>query len=84
MIYVHMVCPSYGVVIREMWTRELPHEGLAEGAIMQKAFSGELTLSIPDSIPEAYKELLNGKPSLDIVFWLMLIYVRPATFVHHA
>lgn len=79
-----MVCPSYGVVIREMWTRELPHEGLAEGAIMQKAFSGELILSVPDSIPEAYKELLNGKPSLDISLWLVLIYVGAATFVSHA
>lgn len=61
-----MVCFSYGVVIREMLTREFPQTVLAEGALMHKAFSGKLTHSVREYIPRAFKELLCGKFTLKI------------------
>lgn len=65
MTYLHMVFCSYGVVVWELLTRELPHKGLATLEVMQKVLAGTMiTLAIPMSVPEAYATLLHGKPSL--------------------
>lgn len=69
-----MVCFSYGVVMWEMLTGELPHKDLVDGTIMLKAMSGQLTLPIPESKPNVYKELLYGK--------LMLKTMNFGVFTH--
>ena len=59
-----MVFFSYGVVVWEMLTGGHPYEDVVDGALMLKALTGQLTLSVPESIPKSYKELLCGKLTL--------------------
>lgn len=62
---------SYGVLVWEMLTREIPHAGLQMGPLIVKATSRQLALDIRESISDAYKKLLrdclchdtNGRPS---------------------
>ena len=57
---MHIVCFSYGVVMWEMLTRQLPHENIAEGTLIHEAHSGQLRFSVPESVPKACGELLLG------------------------
>lgn len=64
-----MVCFSFGVVMWEMLTRERPHSSQATlGPLVEKARLGQLALSIPESTPAAYKQLLCGKLILKDLF----------------
>jgi len=53
---------SYGVVVWEMLTGKIPHEGLVLGQLVTMAVKGELLcLPIPESAPKAFKQLVSGK-----------------------
>lgn len=60
------MCFSYGVMLWEMLTREIPNEGLQVVPLVKKATSGKLALDMRESIPEAYKKLLLGKSTLSL------------------
>lgn len=79
MICVRMMRFSYGIVMWEMLTKDLPHPGQTTGPLSERARSGQLALPIPESISYVYKELLRGKPTPDIGLWHMLTHVETAT-----
>ena len=53
---------SYGVVIWEMLSGDIPHYGLQPSAMIVKSISGELgNLPVKQSFPEDYKLLIKSK-----------------------
>ena len=67
---------SYGIVIWEMLSGDIPHKGKEPTEIIHKSQAGELfTLHVAQSFPEHYKLLLNSK------FKLCMIN-PPVVFIH--
>lgn len=52
---------SFGVVVWELLTRELPYNGMDLYAVAWGVGSGKLSLPIPDAAPELLRSLLNGE-----------------------
>ena len=55
---------SYGVVVWELLTGEIPYQGLEGVAIAFGIGTFTLSLPIPEDCPAAFKELLTGEYSL--------------------
>lgn len=74
-----MSCFSYGVVIWEILTSDVPHKDQGVGPLMEKAKSGQLALLTPESIPTLYKKLLQGKLTLKLrdTGFLRMLTLRP-------
>ena len=70
------LCCSFGVVVWELLTRELPYNGMDLYAVAWGVGSGKLSLPIPDAAPELLRSLLNGE--LVHTRWSMLV----CTYVH--
>ena len=51
---------SYGVVLWELLTSEVPYKEFNEMAIAYGIGMGSLTLHIPESCPDAFKDLMKG------------------------
>ena len=64
-VHGHVMCFSYGVVLWEILTRRIPYEGLEDGFIINQIVTGQLRLSVPESVPNVYKKLLLGKPTFN-------------------
>ena len=65
------LCCSFGVVVWELLTRELPYNGMDLYAVAWGVGSGKLSLPIPDAAPELLRSLLNGE--LVRTRWSMLV-----------
>lgn len=59
--YVRLFVHSFGVVVWELLTRELPYNGMDLYAVAWGVGSGKLSLPVPDAAPELLRSLLNGK-----------------------
>lgn len=51
---------SYGVVMWEILTRNVPYDGVGAHVIIAYALTGQLKLEIPDSCPDTIKYTLNS------------------------
>ena len=61
-LYLTCVCfLSYGVVLWELLTGEIPYRGLEGVAIAFGVGTFTLSLPIPNDCPTAFSELLTGK-----------------------
>ena len=54
-------CHSYGVVVWELLSGEIPYQGLEGVAIAFGIGTFTLSLPIPEDCPVTFKELLSGK-----------------------
>ncbi|XP_049818926.1 mitogen-activated protein kinase kinase kinase 13 isoform X3 [Aethina tumida] len=62
---------SFGVVLWELLTCEVPYEGLEQSAIMYSVGSGKLTPPIPESCPDGFKLIMQ-------ICWKMNPKERPS------
>jgi len=60
-LLLHSLINSYGVVVWELLTGEIPYQGLEGVAIAFGIGTFTLSLPIPDDCPVVFKELLTGK-----------------------
>ena len=56
-----MIYFSFGVVMWELLTGEVPYKGIDTLAVAYGVAVNKLTLPIPSSCPKSFKELLEGK-----------------------
>ena len=68
------LCCSFGVVVWELLTRELPYKGMDLYAVAWGVGSGKLSLPIPDAAPELLRSLLNGELAVH-TRWSMLVHM---------
>lgn len=59
---------SYGVVLWELLTGEVPYKGIDALAIAYGVGMNKLTLHIPTTCPQPFAELMKGKTK-----WTMMI-----------
>ena len=57
----YQFCYSYGVVVWELLSGEIPYQGLEGVAIAFGIGTFTLSLPIPEDCPVTFKELLTGK-----------------------
>ena len=75
---VNIVCntrpppSSFGVVVWEMLTGEVPFSKFEDLAVQYKLAAGKMTLPIPESCPADIKDLLTCE--LNILYYICPIY----------
>ena len=57
---IFFLCSSYGVVIWELLTGQVPYHGIEAMAIAYGTAMNKLTLPIPSTCPEAFANLMRG------------------------
>ena len=67
-IHIFFFVGSYGVVLWELLTGEVPYKGIENFAIAYGVAMNKLTLPIPSTCPGSFKELLGSK----LYFWCRL------------
>ena len=57
----YLFCFSYGIVLWELLTGETPYKGINDMAIAYGVAMGKLSLHIPTTCPQDWRELMEGK-----------------------
>lgn len=66
--YTLFVDYSYGVVLWEMLTREVPYKGIPNPAIAQQVLNRTLSLTVRDLYPVSIRTIMESKYDLFIFF----------------
>jgi len=74
------MCHSYGVVLWEMLTRNVPHKGVPDEKIIADALKGQIKLDIPESCPDAIKNILKSTSVCSFTFIFIRHYEWNYTF----
>lgn len=84
-MYVSVCSPSYGVLLWELLTGEVPYRGIDGLAVAYGVAVNKLTLPIPSTCPEPFAKLMEGtlieeahlqkmiKDRSQVVFFLVLL-----------
>lgn len=64
---------SYGVVLWELATRDVPYKGLFEPAIIASVFDKKFKLTAPDTCPDNIRAVLESKYDLLVYFFIFLL-----------
>ena len=67
--------PSYGVLLWELLTGEVPYRGIDGLAVAYGVAVNKLTLPIPSTCPEPFAELMAGKACVCVCVTKCYIFV---------
>lgn len=74
-IFYCLVFYSYGVVLWELLTGEIPYKGMDVLAVAYQVAVNKLTLPIPKTCPKQWRDLMEGKQIILILTLSQLLVI---------